>query len=149
MTNRSHGLWPVHLSAPFHTERQPTGPWLQRHSPDLTDDFSLSRRSRARHSGARRSELKMNRRAEDCPPYLNSFIPRSRVSAGRIVETVCAAANLISLVAPDDCGQSLCTNTRVPGHNHPGWLRVHSRELGLLFSQVMQLVWFCDYVVVG
>src|SRR6478672_5286932 len=41
----------------------------------------------------------------------------------RIVETVCAAANLISLLAPDDCGQSLCTDTRVPGHDHPGWLR--------------------------
>src|SRR5947207_3529254 len=43
----------------------------------------------------------------------------------RIIETVCAAANLISLIAPDDCGQSLCTDTRVPGHNHPGWLRAH------------------------
>src|SRR5438270_13019344 len=41
----------------------------------------------------------------------------------RIVETVCTAANLISLVAPDDCGQSLCTDTRVPGHDHPCWLR--------------------------
>src|SRR5438046_2775344 len=41
----------------------------------------------------------------------------------RIIETVCPAANLISLVAADDCGQSLCTDTRVPGHNHPDWLR--------------------------
>ena len=29
----------------------------------------------------------------------------------RIMETVCAAANLISLIAPNDCGQSLCTHT--------------------------------------
>src|SRR6185369_14890338 len=41
----------------------------------------------------------------------------------RIIETVGPAANLISLVAPDNCGQSLCTNTRVSGHNHPDWLR--------------------------
>ena len=41
----------------------------------------------------------------------------------RIIETVGPAANRTSLVAPDNCGQSLCTNTRVPGHNHPDWLR--------------------------
>jgi hypothetical protein len=37
----------------------------------------------------------------------------------RVEETMCAAANLISLVASDDCGEPLFTDTRVSHHYGP------------------------------
>ena len=78
----------------------------------------------------------MSRRAEDCSPYLKSgnlLFPATGCQRARVEETVRAAANLISLVAPNDCGQSLRTNTRVPGHNYPGWLRAIRMNLALFF----------------
>ena len=37
----------------------------------------------------------------------------------RIIETVCATANRISLVAPDDCGQALFADTSVSHYQDP------------------------------
>jgi hypothetical protein len=44
----------------------------------------------------------------------------------RVIETMCAAANLIPFVAPDDCGHSLLTDTCVPDHYHPVSLNTHA-----------------------
>jgi hypothetical protein len=39
-----------------------------------------------------------------------------------VVKTVCAAANMISLVCPHDYGHPVLTDTRVSNHYDPTWL---------------------------
>ena len=40
----------------------------------------------------------------------------------RVKETMCTAANVISLVASDDCGHALFTDTSVSDDHDPPWL---------------------------
>src|SRR5437867_2145790 len=46
----------------------------------------------------------------------------------RVVVTMGAAANMISLVASDDCGQALFTDTRVRDHHDASWFQQRTRR---------------------
>src|SRR4030095_8786108 len=55
----------------------------------------------------------------------------------RVKETMCTAANMIPLIAPDDCGHSLLADTRVSDHYDPAWLCTRA-TCGALLHGIVQ-----------
>ena len=76
-------------------------------------------------SGSRHDLLGTTQSKERLADVFESVRPRRK--------TVCAAANMISLVCPDDCGHSVLTDTRVSNHYDPIWLCTRAM-CGALFT---------------